>query len=663
MPRCPVVGETWLIEGRQTTHPQYGPQVIVTSGRLCRPSGRNIIGMLSGPSFSEVGVITATKLWTRFGDDLYRILSEGDQASILEVTGETARGKRQADKLISGWQALEIEHEVIAWLDQNGISPKLGAKIAACYGADAIPRLEEDPFRLLLVGGSWTEVDSFAQGLGVSPDDQRRLSAAVEQCIHGRFLLGDTSVSPMNLTSDLSKIIGTPLAPSAIKAALDDRSLVEMANGLQGHGPAAIESYVADDLCRRLRAGQISLVNDLAARLDIWERANQLTLNVGQRSAVAIALEKRVALICGGAGTGKTKVLQAIGDLAEQEDWSVIQLALSGRAALRISESTGRTASTIASFLAQSVHQKPNGRCLMIIDEASMVDVVQLYRLLAVLHADDRILLVGDVAQLPPIGPGLTLHALAEMNAVPQVQLTEIMRQAAETGIPQAAKSIREGIIPAILSQGSGDGGVQFVACERAGIAHAIMRLRDQEKDRVQVIGAFKGKTDTDGGVRAINSIHHARVESRTGRKDSFQAGEPVIWTRNDHDLQLLNGELGMVLGPTADGALEVEFSSRSISLQRDQLRDLALAYAITVHKAQGSDFATVIIPIVQHILLDRAMVYTALTRAKRKVIFVGDRVALQQAISADSVSARCHTGLAWHFQRIFASCDLLQAV
>jgi exodeoxyribonuclease V alpha subunit len=662
LPRSPQVGEIWRIGGRITRHPHYGEQIRVDSGVLEKSSGHMVVHVLSGPRFEGIGPKTAERLWQTYGEDLYRILSEGDEDALAAVTGCDPRGRTRAAALVEAWQSLALETDTMAWLDRYAVDPGLAIKLVSCYGSGTISAVTEDPYRLTVFGASWDEADKVARALGIGGDHPLRLGAAVDHCAHQRFSgAGDTWATEADLRSDLVLLLGPELARSALSEASSSAAISTVLDGYQTAGCHALEHYVAQALAHRLRQADAEGPANTEEAIDRWQGTAKMILNDGQRRAVATALSAPFSVITGGAGTGKTATLKAIAELAQDAGETVLLLALSGRAALRITEATGLDARTIAGFLQvyeRRLKDLPK-RSLVIIDEASMVDITLLYRVISVLGDDGRLLLVGDPGQLPPIGPGLTLHVLAEHQSVSVAVLRDIVRQAAATGIPTAGQAIRDGILPATLEGNASAPGVKFIDCKPEHVAETAITFWRAEAGRAQMISAFKGNASADGGIHGLNGIcHDARSASEPAAFGRFKRGEPVIWTQNDYDLGLMNGELGTVreVAIAADGegsdSLVVDFGGKAIAISWEAARHLELAYAITVHKAQGSAFDVVVIPVVEHPLLDRTMIYTALTRARQKAILVGDRRVLRRAVEEPPSSTRRRSALAWHLDR-----------
>lgn len=361
---------------------------------------------------------------------------------------------------------------------------------------------------------------------------------------------------------------------------------------------------------------------------------------------------KPLSILAGGAGVGKTTTLNAVHAVARQQMRPVWQMALSGKAARRMSDATGEPATTIASFLNRVALDQINLAAepwLLVIDEASMLDLPTLYRILRAMRPGNSLALVGDPGQLPPIGFGLTFHALVEEDAIPRVELTEVHRQAASTGIPQAAKAICEGTAPD-LGTFTGPGvGVSFIEAEPEQAFHVIADVLERLGgiDAAQIIGTVKAR---EAGVTTLNRSFHATLALGQPTFGGFAVGEPVLWTVNDPELDLLNGTLGRVAG--VEDQLKVTWDDgRTLTIPEAQIGDMEHAYAITCHKAQGSQFGRVVVPVYPSRLLDRTLLYTAITRAENQVVLVGDRAALQNALATPAHSSRRLTGIRHHLR------------
>ena len=536
----------------------------------------------------------------------------------------------------------------------------LAKKLLGIYGEELVEKLEDNPYRLLAFT-SWKVADRLARAMGVPSEDERRLVAAADAVVYRRLQLAHTWDERDSFTAQLRSLLGCSVetAGKAVSLALEQRSLVEVGGGVQGLGPASMERHIVSRLHAMLagefRARQASMRQQpdaafLEGLFSGYGHRHGLGLNEGQMKAVALALGLPVAIIAGGAGVGKTTVLRAILEAAAPLGAQVHMMALSGRAARRMSEAAGRPASTIAGFL-QAVKAgkiRLDGEPTIAVDEASMLDLPTTYRLLQGLEPGCRLLLLGDPGQLPPIGFGVVFHALVECESMLKVELTEIHRQAAHTGIPQVSLDVREGRVPELREFDGKGFGVSFVDCPAGEIADKALEI-------VQSLGGF-GPTQIispvkggPAGTRAINHLCHEILAAGQPMLGGFAVGEPVIWLVNDYELGLMNGSLGVVSG--TDGALTVTWDEGEKTME--DVRRMDLAYAITTHKAQGSQWERVVVPVFDSRLLDRALLYTAITRAKSQVVLLGDRRAFERAVAEPAAASRRRTGLDHHLDRL----------
>ncbi|NSY41540.1 ATP-dependent RecD-like DNA helicase [Leisingera sp. ANG59] len=363
------------------------------------------------------------------------------------------------------------------------------------------------------------------------------------------------------------------------------------------------------------------------------------------RKAIIAAFEHRLTVLAGYAGSGKTTSLKGVCDVAERFNRRPILMALSGRAAQRMSESTGRRAMTVARYLAgvKDGSVAPGPDTILIVDEASMIDLPMLWRIVRSL-GDASLMLVGDPAQLPPIGFGLTFHVLADDDTTPKTVLDRVMRQSAESGIPAVAEAIRSGACPALARFDGKADGVSFIACDAEAAFDEIhkigarLRVDGVARDDMQIVAPVKAGV---AGIEAINRrFHNLRVEARRNAARFFPGrsgvaeGDPIIWTRNDYERGLMNGSLGRI--ETVDGNdVRAVIDGARVALGPLDGEMIDLSYAISVHKSQGSQWPVVIVPLFRSRILDRTLVYTAVTRAASQVVLVGDRDAFERAIKS----------------------------
>jgi len=646
--RAPVVGETWSLTGEIRRHPRYGVQVYVEQAFLIQPRGQLIIGFLSKhPAFAGLGIgkATAARLWKNFGSDLYEILGHGDLEKLTYVLSEES-----AQRLVEAWREVTEEAGIISFLDVHGFDARLADKIRKVWRGEALTKLQENPYRMLAFAG-WEKVDRAAGALGVTDDDPRRQVAAVEACLYKRLDAKHTLTPYDMLLRDVRLAVGlrsNGVARAAVDRALAEHAIVATGDGYQPLGAAVMEKTITDYL-QDLLAGAPGPERNLFSRnlpsvigeaIASFEKEVGLRLNIGQRRGVEMALHHPLSVLTGGAGTGKTTVLQVIHRAAELVAVPVLQMALSGRAAQRLREATGRPASTIAAFLlaADRGSVNPESEPLVIIDEASMLDLPLMYRIVRALPARPRLLLVGDPYQLPPIGFGLVFQVLAASSHIPKVELVEVHRQTQSTGIPQVAHGIRHGIAPSLPPFASPSAGVSFIKADDGDVMDHILAVLSEWRgcEDKQILGVTKRGTS---GTRNINRTLHAIASATKPKLEGwdFAAGDPIIYLVNDYQKELWNGSLGRiesVLNSNGRQTMLCSLDGARHEISDEDFHRLDLAYAITVHKAQGSQFKRVIVPIVKTRLLDRTLIYTAATRGMEQVVFVGDRDAFDAAVT-----------------------------
>ena len=656
MPRPPRTGETWEINGVIRKDDTHGPQVIADKAILCKPSGRLIIRTISGSKlFPDIGEVGAKKLWDHLGESLYEYLAEGKPEPFVEIIGPVL-----AQVLINGWQELDAEAETYRWLDLHGLPVGLARALLRIYRKEVVTLLLENPYRLVSFV-SWKQADLVGRSMGIAPDDPRRLIGAVDALVYRRLNRSHTVTPFNNFVSGLTKLLrcNLTLALQATQLALKLKAIVLVNGDVQGLGCFSMESFISSrvaemvsgtfDQPENLTIRQTPTTDQLEGIFTKFAKRKNLVLNKEQREAVRVAVTCPISCIIGGAGVGKTTVLNAVHLATDLLGFGgVYQMALSGRAAKRMEEATHRKAYTIAGFLQAFDSGKIDltRGPLLIIDEASMLDLSYCYRIMRRMPLGARLLLVGDSAQLPPIGFGLTFHAMVNHTQIPTVELTEIHRQAAATGIPRVSIDIRNGIIPKLSNYAGKGQGVTFIDMPNEQILECVL---DVVHDLgvigdCQVIGAVKRGP---AGVRTINQEFHSLLTAGRPTVHGFAEGEPVIWTVNDYELGLLNGSLGVVR--SVDDGLVVDFEGIELTISYPEVKAMEHAYAITVHKSQGSQFGRVIIPVFRNRILDRTLLYTAITRAKEQVVLIGDRAAFEKAIVEPPAPSLRQTGIAAH--------------
>lgn len=665
-------GQCWNVSGKRSSRQRdingYSVtemQIDATRANLLRPVGEHIVTFLAdNPAFAGVGRVKAHRLWEALNSRLYEVLESGDVSALRAYTGPEV-----AASTIAAWSQFE-DTVMLQWLRGQKLDAGVAKRVMRYFGRETADKLEEDPYRLLSFCASWRVVDQLArERFGVALDDPRRLAGAIEEACYRMYATGHTSVINSTLATCVQGFLGSqscsppwrPLVSKTLETGLTNGGYVVGAHGVQPLAAFVMERAVSSSIALRLEDRLTkSLLEPAAvdALLSDYEATQQIELNHEQRAAVHLAVRHRFALVIGGVGVGTTTILRALYTIYDAAGVAVIQLALASRAAIRMQESTGRPASTIASFL-RSGKAQSDAQSVVVVDEASTVDLFTMARLCDLLGPAPRFLLVGDTAQLAPVGPGLVLHALARVDSVPSVRLLAVTRHG--ESIESAVQSIRRGAWPS-LSNNANDP-ISFICAGRSSpdlntrdIAEAVIELYGADPQGTQILCARRNSFD---GTKVINHLCQARrtkmaapVMVWSNRYESFvhtglRLGDPVLCTRNLWDRGLQNGSLGRVVQIEKGANLQAaanDGAERSLAwiewddgvrrpLVEEMLDDIELGYAITVHKAQGSQWPRVIVPLTSHRLLDRTLIYTAVTRAQRQVLLVGDEVAARAAV------------------------------
>lgn len=666
-----VYGEVTLVRREVGSHVINESTVDAQDLRQVRPSGAQIVQWISD-NVKGVGEVKATRLWDHLGQRLYDALDGADHSAIEPIIPSAS----VRDGMFASW-AKDGDAKTLRFVQEKAIPLELARKVIRFHKKDTVSALISDPYRLLSFSGDWTQVDEIARTrFGIAEDDSRRLAAGLEEGLYRASESGHTCSTLKDLHAVFSRLLGARLSSRSLSQALlqgrESGQFVcrEDAKGeIVLHAPGAwlMERGCAEFITSLIRTpeSQIPLFHiDVEAELRKFESdertrlgAPGFELNAAQRQAVHSSFSSRISIITGGAGVGKTTVLKALYRVLDLTGRPRFQMALSGRATARMIEATGCEAKTIAGFLMHASDDDLGLAPIIVIDEASMVDLVTFHRLVQKLPPQSQLILVGDPYQLPPIGAGLVLHELCSIPSLPCTELIDVKRQSKDSAIPVAAKLIREGQYPAFSSRE--DDEVVFIGCSDELIIPTVMRLYDRDRASSQILCATK--SCRFAGMEYINRQAHERYarhdqqllcvnpESDDLEQTGLCVDDLVVYTANDWKRNLQNGSLGRITGvfsqpqkinlgtaeePEFREALgRAVFEGAEHYLLETDIDVIEYAYAITVHKAQGSQFDRVIVPVRRSRILDRTFVYTALTRAKRQVIFVGDSGAVAAAV------------------------------
>ena len=495
-PREPEASERWRFTGESVRHPEHGDQLRCGVALPLLPSGQGIVRLLAeSRRFPGIGRRTAMRLWGALGVRLYDVLSARDYEAVADVIGVELTAV-----VIDGFGLLSVEVTTLRWLDEHDVDPQTATTALQLWGGGVIARMEADPYTLALLE-PWAAVDRRALAMGVYPFDDRRLVAAVEEAAAAVWRRRDTASGRQDLERMVLSLLGPGAgehAGRAVEMAERLRLLLPSPDGLQLQNRAAhfMEREVECRLAQLLDPGSDDTLNENVRTTDRASATLDVaSLSSEQNAAILLASTMRLCVIHGAAGTGKTTVVRGIvsAHLARDPSATVRLVAISGRAASRLDAALGEDgalnderpsvpracAMTVARFLREAAVLKTRPPSMLIVDEASMIDLPTAYQLLRAIPPNARVVMVGDPAQLPPIGPGLVFHRLVGDPVVPQRELRTVHRQEADTGIPQVAGAIRCGCLPALPMFDPDDAlaaGVRIAPCRQSEIAATTLR-------------------------------------------------------------------------------------------------------------------------------------------------------------------------------------------
>ena len=633
-------GERIRAWGQWSQHPNYGPQVSVEGYELCAPTSRDgLIAFLSGPRFPGVGKVMATRLVDRFGED---VLERGKDPKALAALPKMPEKKAQA--LALAFRSAEEEARLEVLLVSAGLGPKLVRRVRQALGADAGQKIRTDPYRLAeaVDGIGFKRADQVAQQMGISGDDPRRVRAAVLFGLKEAEAEGHVYQEGAELGQRVAAwgVAEPTLAQLAGWAAAGD--LIVEEDRVYQPVLGRVEASAARLVARRLRQA----AHPVARFPDLQELSRE------QAMAVRSALSAPLSVLTGGPGTGKTTTLSGVVEAAERLGLRLELMAPSGRAARRLVEVTGHSARTLHRALGLRPHHGAERRELeadvVVVDEASMLDLFLFWNLMQAVPEDATLFLVGDVDQLPPVGAGAPFSDLIRSGLVPTTRLTALYRQDAAGLLHENARRILEGSFP----QGGGPDFVWHREDDPPKMLATVLQLAREEGERFGADDVIVLTAGNRGllGAEALNERLQDALNARQPRHSlgdlRLAVGDKVLHRRNDYKKGVFNGEVGRVVA-LSDTSAQVRYPAPegeiTVSYDSADSTDLSLGYALTVHKAQGSEFPVVVVVLSsQHYpLLRRNLLYTAVTRAKVRLHLVAGGRVLGTAIRNDQDQVR----------------------
>jgi exodeoxyribonuclease V alpha subunit len=643
-------GETVRLRGQWIEDKKFGRQLKAESCEVLVPNTIEGIEKYLGSGLIDgIGPTYAKRLVQAFGAETLRVIDEAP-AKLRQVPGI---GRKRAEQIRASWETHKEVQAIMVFLQGHGIRPAQAARIYQVYGNKATTVLRQNPYRVAEdIGGiGFQGADALARSMGIEADAPARLQAGLKHALNQALGRGHVFLPRRELLDEAAALLSVPqekLVPQ-LAHALGSK-------GLASDGEAIFlpKQHEAETECARLLKQLVSAPADAPAiQLDNalkWvEREKKINLSPEQREAIRRGCEAKVLVITGGPGTGKTTVINSLLAILERKGVSFLLAAPTGRAAKRMEEATGRDASTLHRLLEFSPKNgafvrneaDPLVTDLLVVDETSMVDEMLMHALLRALPFFARLILVGDVDQLPSVGAGNVLFDLIASGTLPVVRLQTIFRQAEDSAIVTNAHRINQGLPPLYNDD-------DFLFIDRPDPAEAQATIVELVSRRipkglgldplrdVQVLSPMRrGEAGTLRINEALQEALNPHGTPVAGRP--LRVGDKVIQLKNNYDLEVYNGDVG-VIALDAPGASEIEVAfddGRRVIYPYTALDQLGLAYAMTIHKSQGSEYNTVIIPMLgQHyMMLQRNVLYTGVTRGKRRVILVGEAKAIAMAV------------------------------
>jgi exodeoxyribonuclease V alpha subunit len=701
-------GEHLEIEGRWVNHPKHGYQFNAEFCKQTLPATLTGIRRYLGSGMVKgIGPRLAERIVAHFGAQTLDIIEENPER-LREVPDI---GPKRSRKIVRAWEEQRHVKEIMLFLHSHGVSTNLAVKIYKQYGDDSLRIVQDNPYQLSrdIYGVGFKTADKIAQDMGLTPDHPARIEAGVVYLLNEKSNEGHVYTPLDVLTSDAAALLDVDpdlISPALEGLSRDDRVRADVL-------PLTAIDHSEDSTLTKIPPGDPG-----SSRRDIWEakapygtqviyltplffsekgaaerlgklaytlpsRLNDIppafttidpSLSGDQQKAIQTALTHPVSVLTGGPGTGKTTCLKALIKILESSSKRYALASPTGRAAKRLSEATGRPASTIHRLLGFSPaegfkHNQDNPLLvdLLVVDETSMLDLVLANTLLKALQPGAHLLLVGDADQLPPVGAGDVLRNIIDSGIAPVTRLKTIFRQEAGSQIIYNAHQINQGRMPVFTQSLDGDFFL-FSAADAASAANWVVEIvRDRIPGKfgyhpVREIQVLSPMYRGDAGVQVLNERLQAVLNPAGSQTKgvqlygtTFQPGDKVMQVQNNYDKEVFNGDIGTVRNINfVEHTLNVEIDGRHVEYDYTETDELVLAYAVTVHKAQGSEFPVVVMPVItaHYMMLQRNLLYTAITRASKLCVLVGNRRALAIAVRNNKVAER-HSALDWRLQQL----------
>jgi exodeoxyribonuclease V alpha subunit len=677
----PMPGEIIRMQGEWSNHPKFGEQFKIVSYKSMVPATCHGIEKYLGSGLIKgIGPVMARRIVKKFGKDTLDII-EAAVEKLCEVDGI---GHRRIEMIRKAWADQKEIREVMLFLQSHGVSSGYAAKIFKQYGKESIKVVKENPYRLAtdIFGIGFITADKIAEKLGFGKDSELRAEAGILYVLHQLADEGHVYYPYEPLTEKCQEILQVDrevIVRAIATIAIDKRIVIE---DLNENTEEAKENYKAVYLAKyhfsetrianrmKILLHAPKSIRSINAEKAVEWVQEQLSIKLAEKQIEAIrcAAENKVMVITGGPGTGKTTIINSILRIYRTVGVRIMLAAPTGRAAKRMSEATGHEAKTIHRLLEYSPgkagfkrdEQEPLDCDLLIVDEASMIDTVLMHHLLKAVPPTATFILVGDVNQLPSVGAGNVLNDVIASGAVPVVELNEIFRQAQESLIIVNAHRINGGSMPLFQAKASGDKLDDFFFIEKDDPEDVLRLIMEMVKERIPKRFGFDPVDD----IQVLTPMHkgtvgagNLNVELQNGLNPSpdgmggitrgaksFRVGDKVMQIKNNYDKEVFNGDIGRITRIDHEAQeVAVSIDGREVAYEFVDLDEIVLAYAVSIHKSQGSEYPVVVIPILtQHyVLLQRNLVYTAITRGRKLVVVIGSKKAMGIAVRNNKTQKR----------------------
>jgi exodeoxyribonuclease V alpha subunit len=649
-------GDELELQGDYTYHPKYGMQFQIVQYKIIYPtSNEGIVRYLSSGLIKGIGEKTAQKIFEKFGEKTLEIM-DNDIERLIEVKGIS---KDKLESIKKSWEEQSEVRKTMIALQSLGISSTNALKIYKTYGKASEKIVEEDPYRLSyeVWGIGFKIADNIARNLGFGEQHPKRMEAAVIYILNEAFNDGHVYLTEPELYQKAFEMLNYDLSNDAIII----NNLIKQRRIIVSDDRIYIaQLYYAERKIERILTDLAGEENEITELDNKYIEMVKSNFSDEQILAINYSLKHNLLVLTGGPGTGKTTTLRGIIELYQKKEKKIMLAAPTGRAAKRMTEIIGLEAKTIHRLLEFNPMDYSFGynedhkleTDLLIIDELSMIDTYLMYQLVIAIDNNTTVIFVGDVDQLPSIGAGNILHDIINSNRIPCVKLTKVFRQAETSKIITAAHSINKGLVPNINSKES-----DFIFIEEKNPLNIIEKIKQLTceilpqrykftlEEDIQILSPmYRGEI----GVNELNALFQKVYNKNDfafsiGEK-KYKINDKVMQLRNNYEKNVFNGDIGFIQSfDNEEKIIRISFDGRIVEYNPAEMDEITLAYAVTVHKSQGSEFPCVIMPIsVSHyIMLQRNLVYTAITRASKLLIMIGEERALAIAVKNNKIQKR----------------------